>query len=70
MKWRPDARVNEARAMLSMRRTLDGLSPGALISQFNLRQETARKLLEYEQIRRQRNPWKEAEDQIAEWGER
>lgn len=53
MRSKPDERINEAKAMLSMRRTLDGLTAGALISQFNLRPETARKLFEYEQIRRQ-----------------
>jgi hypothetical protein len=47
-----DQRINEAQAMLKMRRTLEGLNAGSLSCQFNLRLQTADRLLEYERQRR------------------
>ncbi len=51
-RGRKDARVNEARAMLSMRRTLDGLEAHALGCLFNLKDTTAQMLLDEERQRR------------------
>lgn len=51
---RKDLRVNEARAMLSMRRTLDGLTANGLRCQWNLKPETAELILEEERARRAR----------------
>jgi hypothetical protein len=49
---RKDMRVPEARAMLKVRRTLDGLTEDGLRCQFNLKSETAAMLLAAERARR------------------
>jgi hypothetical protein len=49
---RKDARVAEARAMLSMRAHLDGLEARGLACVFNLKEATAEKLIAYERARR------------------
>ncbi len=49
---RKDARIPEAQAMLKMRGTLAGLEPSGLSACFNLKTETAAKLIELERQRR------------------
>jgi hypothetical protein len=48
-----DARVGEARSLLSNRRTLDGLTANALRCQFNLKPSTAEFLIADEARRRE-----------------
>ena len=53
MSMRPsDARVNEAKAMLSAMRSLDDLTQSGLAAQFNLPLETAFRLMREEYARR------------------
>lgn len=47
-----DSREGEARAMLSGRRSLDGLEPHGLACCFNLRNATAARLIQAERERR------------------
>ena len=49
---RRDARLGEARAMLSIRRSLDGLEAHSLACLFNLRDATAQLLIDEERARR------------------
>ena len=49
---RKDARINEARAMLSIRAHLGGLQANGLACQFNLKPETAETLLAEEAAKR------------------